>query len=77
MLSFAKKDFYKATLNENKHSYKKIFGLCNTLQGRSQELSLPTSNSNKELANDFNTFSQIKYRKSERNLTATGYSKDS
>ena len=25
MLSFAKKDFYKATLNENKHNYKKIF----------------------------------------------------
>ena len=56
MLSFAKKDFYKATLNENKHNYKKMFGICNTLLGRSQKLPLPACNSNKELANDFNTF---------------------
>ena len=55
-LSLTKKDFYKATLNETKHNYKKIFGICNTLLGRSQELPLPTCNSNKELANDFNTF---------------------
>ena len=35
MLSLAKKDFYKATLNHNKHNYKKIYGICNTLLGRS------------------------------------------
>ena len=75
MLSLAKKDFYKATLNENKHNYKKILGICNTLLGRSQELPLPTCNSNKELANDFNTFFTDKIQKSERNLTATRYNK--
>ena len=52
MSSFAKKDFYKATLKENKHNYKNIFEICNTLLGRIQELPLPTCNSNKELAND-------------------------
>ena len=49
MLSFAKKDFYKATLNENKHNCKKIFEICDTLLGISQELPLPTCKSNKEL----------------------------
>ena len=63
MLSLVKKDFYKATLNENRHNYKKNFGICNTLLGRSQELPLPTCNSNKELANDFNTFFTEKIRK--------------
>ena len=38
MLSLAKKDFYKTSLNENKYNYKKIFGICNTLLGRNQEL---------------------------------------
>ena len=56
MLSFAKKDFYKASLNENKYNYKKIYGICNTLLGRNQELPLPICNSNKELANNFNAF---------------------
>ena len=65
MLSFAKKNFYKTSLNENKYNYKKIFGICNNLLGRNQDLPLPTCNFNKELANEFNTFLQIKYRKSE------------
>ena len=65
VLSFAKKGFYKASLNENKYNYKKFFGICNNLPGRNQDLPLPTCNSNKELANEFNTFLQIKYRKSE------------
>ena len=56
MLSLAKKDFYKATLNHNRHNYKKIYGICNTLLGRSRELPLPICNSTKELANNFNTF---------------------
>ena len=56
MLSFAKKDFYKTSLNENKYNYKKIFGICNNLLGRNQDLPLPTYNSNKELANEFNIF---------------------
>ena len=68
MLSLAKKDFYKATLNENKHNYKKIFGICNTLLGRSQELPLPTSNSNRELANNFNTFFIDKIQKIRKEL---------
>ena len=56
MLSLTKKDFYKTTLNHNKHNYKKIYGICSTLLGRSRELSLPICNSTKELANNFNTF---------------------
>ena len=68
MLSLAKKDFYKATLNENKHNYKKIFGICNTLLGRSQELPLPSCNSNKELANDFNTCFTDKIQKIRKEL---------
>ena len=68
MLSLAKKDFYKATLNENKHNYKKIFGICYTLLGRSQELPLPACNSNKELANEFNTFSTDKIQKIRKEL---------
>ena len=68
MLSFAKKDFYKATLNENKHNYKEIFGMCSTSLGRSQELPLPTCNSNKELANDFNTFFTDKIQKIRKEL---------
>ena len=55
MLSFVKKDFYKASLNENKYNYKKFFGICNNLLGRNQNLPLLTCNSNKELANEFNT----------------------
>ena len=70
MLSFAKKDFYKATLNENKHKYKKVFGICNTLLGRNQELPLPTCNSNKELANDFNTFLTDKIQKIRKELNS-------
>ena len=62
MLSFAKKDFCKTSLNENKYNYKKCFGICNTLLGRNQELPLPICNSNKELANDFNAFLKIKYK---------------
>ena len=38
MLSFAKKEFYKTSLNENKYNYKKIFGICNNLLGRNQDL---------------------------------------
>ena len=68
MLSLAKKDFYKATLNKNKHNYKKIFGICNTLLGRSQKLPLPTCNSNKELANHFNTFFTDKIQKIRKEL---------
>ena len=68
MLSFAKKDFYKTSLNENKYNYKKIFGICNTLLGRSQELPLPTCNSNKELANDFNAFFTDKMHKIRKDL---------
>ena len=68
MLSLAKKDFYKATLNENKHNYKKIFGICNTLLGRSQELLLPSWNSNKDLANEFNTFLTDKIQKIRKEL---------
>ena len=68
MLSFAKKDFYKTALNENKHNYQKIFGICNTLLGRNQELPLSTCNSNKELANDFNTFFTDKIQKIRKEL---------
>ena len=68
ILSFAKKDFYKATLNENKHNYKKSFGICNTLLGRNQELPFPTCSSNKELANDFNTFFTDKIQKIRKEL---------
>ena len=68
MLSFAKKDFYKASLNENKYSYKIIFGIFNTLLGRNQELPLPTCNSNKELANDFNAFFTDKIQKIRKDL---------
>ena len=68
MLSLAKKDFYKATLNENKHNYKKIFGICNTLLGRSQEHPRPICNSNKELANNFNTFFIDKIQKIRKEL---------
>ena len=64
MLSFAKKDFYKASLNKNKYNYEKNFGICNNLLGRDQDLPLPSCNSNKELTNDFNTFLLIKYRRS-------------
>ena len=54
MLSFAE-DFYKTSLNENKYNYKKIFGICNHLLGRNQDLLLPIHTSFKELAGDFNT----------------------
>ena len=63
MLSFAKKDFYKASLNEIKYNYKNIFGIFNILLGRNQELSLPTCNSKKELTNDFNAFFTDKIQK--------------
>ena len=63
MLSFAKKDFYEASLNKNEYSYKKLFRICNNLLGRNQDLHLPTCNSNKELTNDFNTFLLIKLKK--------------
>ena len=56
MLSLAKKDFYKTTLNQNKYNYKKIYGICNALLGRNRETPLPICNSTKELANNFNTF---------------------
>ena len=68
MLSLAKKDFYKETLNQNKHNYKKIYGICNTLLGRSQELPLPICNSTKELANNFNTFFIDKIQKIRKEL---------
>ena len=42
--------------------------MCNTLLGRSQELPLPTCNSNKELANDFNTFFTDKIQKIRKEL---------
>ena len=38
MFSFAKKDFFKTSLCENKYNYKKMFGICITLLGRNQEL---------------------------------------
>ena len=57
MFSFTETDFYKTSLIENKYNYKKIFGICNNLLGRNQDLPLPTCNANKELAYDFNTFS--------------------
>ena len=63
MVSFAKKDFYKTSLNENKHNYKKIFVIYYNLLGRIQDLPLPTCNFNKELANDFNTFFMQKIQK--------------
>ena len=63
ILSFAKKGFYKASLNEKQYNYQKLFGICKTLLGRSQDLPLPTCNSNKELANDFNEFFTNKIQK--------------
>ena len=68
MLSFAKKDFYKASQNEKKYNYKKLFGICNTLLWRNQELPLPIYNSNKELANDFNAFFIDKIQKIRKEL---------
>ena len=63
LLSFIKWDIYKTLLNENKCNYKKIFGIFNNFKGRNQDLPLPTCSSNKELANDFNTFFTDKIQK--------------
>ena len=56
MLSFTKNNFFKASLYENKYNYRNIFGICNNLLGRNHNLPLLTCNSNKELADGFNTF---------------------
>ena len=55
LLDFAEKEFYKTALSDNIYDYKQVFNICNNLLGRNQDLPLPHSQSNKTLADEFNT----------------------
>ena len=52
----AEKDYYHTRPGANKYNYENLFRICNSLLGKNKDLPLPPSESNQDLANDFNNF---------------------
>ena len=70
ILNQAEKNYFRKFVDDNCTNTKKIFGICNNLLGRNQDLPLPTGFMNEELAECFNNFFISKINKIRDNLTA-------
>ena len=70
LLDFAEKEFYKRSLLDKKYNYRKVFDICNNLLGRNKDLTFTPSQSNKTLADEFNTFLVQKIEKIRYDLEA-------
>ena len=70
LLDEAERRYYQNQLQDNSHNLKKIFGICNGILGRKQDLPLPTGYTEEEKAERFNKFFITKIINIQENLKA-------
>ena len=70
MLYEAERRYYQNQLQNNSNNSEKIFGICNSILGRKQDLPLPPGYTEEEQAERFNKFFITKITNIQENLKA-------